>query len=652
MHLLENKFNLVPPRYRGTHRLHLLGNGHILVVAEDEKIWALTGPSYSHTNYFRLESILLNGQIPNFTARRIRGTGFWVYDAEGIRCLDFLPVGKPVFCRRISVRKKDKITIRLDIPSFIEICRLAEPENTILLSASAGAPMISMGKEIPVPGYCFLSLSGGKELGICVRDTVESFLPKVVDYILPYQMERYNIPKIEVEFHVDAEPEEDITFLAVCGRNEQDAKNLVEYFAGSPVESFQEDAFADWQNWFAKLEFPDNSPDTTREILEAVSVFIRVQTGKEGGVIAGHMYPMAYIGDQTFVIRALLATGQFDAARHIIEYILHKFEYFGSICNADDLGIDAIRNPFDNEDVFLPAMLLLMISFYVKATGDWALADRCWQMAQYSFQRQLKAIKNGLLPFHGDETERWVLIRGCDAPDVMDASSDSSLLFVSAAHFYAEMAERLGNKNEATKARAIAEKVAHSLEETFWRGDYFVSNYILPESELPGERTGHCNGCMQLGLLKRLGRDFLCQDCLKKQNLKTDIVRRERIITPFALRPAWAGYFAPGDMRAKQTLDFVLSNYRLPSGMLATNERVSSSTGNTLGLALICALAADDPRAKEIFNQLLDCVSTHCMYPEYYEADGLPYKCQVRPYESATNVHAIVEYTSRLKIRR
>ncbi|NQU74968.1 MAG: hypothetical protein HQ546_01480 [Planctomycetes bacterium] len=692
MTLLESHFKTVPFRQRANHRLHLLGNGHMLVIAEGGRILGITGPSYSFTNYVRLDEIRLDEQAPTLTAQRISQTGFWLYQASGLQCLDFLPEGQAAFCRRIAVSHHRRVTICLRCPSFIEITPMSLPPGA-LMAAPADVNMYAFGGRIPVPAWAGLAMVGGKNVKVTIGQTNRAYYQgeEVNDLFCAFQPRFWNLPSKSIVVEADASPGQDLALWVVAALTQPEATERLNEVTAQDLDDIQRQAFDAQLRWFEGLHIPENASPEARLTLESSAVALRVQTGHEGGVIAGHKFPLCYPQDMNFVMYGLLAMKQHAAARGIIEHLIHKFDHFGCTCNADDLGLDVIRNPYENEDVFIPADELFMLKMYAQATDDWDTLRRAWPWAQSSYRRQVWAMTGrrwqldpmrakqrfffhaigrwmtvgearaiaecvgregvgilggDLFPFHGDETERWSLIKGSDVPNMMDASVESSLFFIAGARFYAQMARRFGQPGEAEQALELTARAGRAMETAFWRGNHFVANLLVPEHDMPGQRVGSCHMCNQFVPLQRKGRDYFCEKCFKESDPTMKYRdHRERVNVASALRPAYTGYFGKGDPRLKSTLDFVLANFRSPdTGLLATNERVSHVAGHVIGMALTAATTAGDPRAGQLYEAIIANVGSQWTYPEFYDPQGVPYGCQLRPMESGGNIGAIVHY--------
>lgn len=65
-----------------------------------------------------------------------------------------------------------------------------------------------------------------------------------------------------------------------------------------------------------------NEDELTRihELCENIAFLIKAQQSEDGGIIAGHYYPMAYIRDQYGACRGLLALGLFEEVRRNLEF--------------------------------------------------------------------------------------------------------------------------------------------------------------------------------------------------------------------------------------------------------------------------------------------------------------------------------------------
>ncbi len=168
--------------------------------------------------------------------------------------------------------------------------------------------------------------------------------------------------------------------------------------------------------------------DTILDAIDNISVLIKTQQSSCGGVMAGHYYNMAYVRDQSGVMRGLLALGYTREAKAILDFWLHKFQVFGNIVNADAMGNDVSRLFFINDEVEVPAYLIFNCFEYYKHTKDNEFLKQAFPMMQWAFEIQLEHLVEGMTEFSGDET----YIAGGTFPvgNIYQGSAESTLLFI------------------------------------------------------------------------------------------------------------------------------------------------------------------------------------------------------------------------------
>lgn len=68
-----------------------------------------------------------------------------------------------------------------------------------------------------------------------------------------------------------------------------------------------------------------------KSVLESVAVLIKCQQSYDGGILAGHYYPMAYVRDQAGTMRGLLKMGYVDEAKMVLQFWFNKWSVFGNL---------------------------------------------------------------------------------------------------------------------------------------------------------------------------------------------------------------------------------------------------------------------------------------------------------------------------------
>lgn len=133
-------------------------------------------------------------------------------------------------------------------------------------------------------------------------------------------------------------------------------------------------------------------------------VAICSQQSKEGGILAGHPYHLAYVRDQYGGARGLLRMGCVAEARRILEHYRHIFSHNGRICNAQAMGVEGIVHFHENDNVEITGYLVRAAFDLFEKEKDEAFLCSLLPMLLWAVKAQIGELKDGMLPFNGDET--------------------------------------------------------------------------------------------------------------------------------------------------------------------------------------------------------------------------------------------------------
>lgn len=623
-------------RWGDGHDFEVLGNGRMILTEENGRIKVLCGPEYSGPTFVVDDEVHVGGKLVEFDRERILGTAIWIHSAKNLdgsafRTIDLVDWDSPVFYRFFLAEGGDvDFTDTFVIGDGMNVT-IQEVAGTsaVLITAPVGTRLFGLGYTIPREFVCliaphFSEADGASEgkLDVQVKDG-----------------------KVVVSGKAGQGP---LVLSFVTGWSKEDVLNLYRGNKVFPSEFILSHNVKTWQDWSGKVTYPDGCPDKLARLIESVSVFIKVQQSRDGGIMAGHIYPMAYLRDQYGTMRGMLAMGMLDEAKMVLKYLNHKLRRFGRIHNADDMGLDSIIHVHEHDNAEILGYAMLMVRDYIKKSGDKEFLRELYPFLRWCFYSQYEFSKDGLLPFNGDETYRWVLWH-LDAFDVEDYSFDSSMLFVTSGRFLQDVAVSLGFESEAEAISQIIAEVQENVENAFWRGDHYVSNNMnWDPKDLESVRPGVCEACLVFTLCKKAANNhFLCDACLEKYpDVQIKTVKRERVITPVSLRPLWVDYLKPEDERAQKNLEYVLGNFRMETGLLATNDKAQNLTGHTMGFLLDNLTKVGADKAQEVFDMMFDLVTPHGMFTEYYTRDGESYGCRMRAWESGVNVAAMIDFVN------
>ena len=173
------------------------------------------------------------------------------------------------------------------------------------------------------------------------------------------------------------------------------------------------------------------SGERRREFLQAVddaAALIRSQQSSEGSVLAGIIYHMGYVRDQYGVSRALLALGEWERARMILDFYWRVWQRSGLIHNAQAIGYPGIFHRHENDETEITGYLVVQAFDYYRKTRDTAFLREIMPMLEWATEAQQRNLIDGMLPFNGDET---YIAGGVVPRQVMyHGSAEATLLFV------------------------------------------------------------------------------------------------------------------------------------------------------------------------------------------------------------------------------
>jgi hypothetical protein len=285
-----------------------------------------------------------------------------------------------------------------------------------------------------------------------------------------------------------------------------------------------------WRSFTARRHnFADKIPDGYKykkrmlEAIDSVSVLIKCQQSASGGVMAGHHYNLAYVRDMSGVMRGLLALGYIDEAKSILRFWLYKWRMFGNLLNAEGMGNDSSRLKFMNDDVEIPAYIVLDCFKYYDYTHDDEFMTELFPMMQWAFEVQLPHLAHGMTEFSCDET----YIAGGVFPKYLtyNGSAESTLLFITGGEKLIKLAEKnsLWNKEKLDQYREKVMTARQLYKQNFYIDGVLYANN--PEREeyagKPRFRYGFCDGheinreTLQICWTENRGNGYyLCPQCI------------------------------------------------------------------------------------------------------------------------------------------
>ncbi len=498
----------------------------------------------------------------------------------------------------------------------------------------------------------------------CVMLVIRKGVKYFTDFCLIEELRMFIIPEGDAEY---IKNEKVFAFKQGKGR--------LLFISGTPGEITKHISFAltaenvynrskDFYDTFLKkgdhirnLIKPDH-PERERilNVLESTAICIKSQQSFDGGIIAGHYYPMAYVRDQAGTLRGLLKMGYIDEAKAVLDFWFMKFNTFGNLLNAESMGHNNDRLLFSNDEVEIPAYIVFCAFEYLNVTGDSEYLKHIFPMLKWAVKVQIPHLGNGMTGFSGDET----YIAGGTFPRefIYHGSAESTLLFIEGTFKFISFSEAfdLLNNDELIYIKKNAEYAKQKYRENFFINGILYGNnpdrekYIKP----PRYHRGFCvadilkNRPAPLMWLERGEHGYYrCPDCF---NEKVDIVNnpnKRYLLGSVGLLPVY--------YHSNMFTDYEIENNITPfikvfneKGYIPSNIEGTRSLGYDFGLMLYNLVYIDNPLKEKALSVMLDMADATNVWVEYYD-DKKAFNCRCRPWESAINIESLIYYLNNIK---
>lgn len=611
--------------------IHCIGNGRMLVYGKQADIIQLSGPPYSTPSIW---SMTLEQGLTVASSRE-RGTAVWHHqimkDGRPIaEITDFMSTELPCFVRKIKANapfyfatEQLKTGLVLDNPGLFNSAELPV-ESAYLFKTPAGAYIYNNYPTLEEACHQFLTL--GKAT------------------LTPGKLQ---IEKGESVFMVaggPSYPECNTTAVQALAFGTVELLNQSrEWWAG----------FTARRKNFDKL-LPASLPmrDKLLQTIDDVSVMIKCQQGREGGVIAGYNYHLGYVRDQYGVSRGLLKLGYTEEARQILDFYYQIWKKEGCIHNAQGVGNKAFH-VHENDHVEITGYFIIQAFDYLKASGDEAFLKEIFPMLNWAWQVQTGELIKGMLPFNGDET----YVAGGLLPRIAlsDGSAEATLLFINGGELLLKWAGKnhLWTTREMGKAEQILAETKKLYAENFLvEGKLQTNNPGRMEGQkYPAFRHGVCEqmgrveGCEFFGWTQKTPTNrYLCANCFVKSSLPA-VQSKAYFLPSVTLMPCYIGDTFLGEQAQRRFIGELSESYsatgRFSSRLDGTNQY--KILGYDYGFFLYALTKAGDPLRYRIYEEMMNALDKTGVWVEYYVEDK-PNGTFCRPWESAINIEAAITF--------
>ena len=617
--------------------INCLGDGKLLAYEQGPNVIQVFGPPYAAPTAL---SIRLVASTPTVThSWREPGAAIWHHDIlQGAKktgtLLDFVDSQSPLFLRRIQT---------------------AAPLR-FRLHWAAGTEVVRNGGR-----YAARGAAGGVLLGIAPgRPIFMNYLTQVSEW---YQLLWKGRVQAKQESPTDLllSVEPGTASLAVVGGDGYPAViENTEALLGSGSEPLLARTRAYWQRFsrarkdFGPLIRPD-VPERERllQTVDDVAVLLAAQQSAGGGILAGHNYHWFGVRDQYGVERALLFLGEPERARAIYDYYWGIWRCYHVLHNGQGMAPNMFFHIHENDGVEIPGYLILGAFDLLDSTRDEPYMEKIFPMLEWAWEVQKKNLVLDMLPFNGDETyvAGGLLPRSC----LNDGSAEATLLFLESGQKLVDWAEQHHKWRVArvAAARRVLNRVRRHYRKNFWRDGRLITNNPARATAAPMPRFRHgvCERCMAEGRFKHLtwnertstGR-YLCPVCFAKGSYPAAPVKIYALasvsLVPFYLHSRLFSQEELAPMVRKLANDFLATGSFQDADVPSVPGKI---VGYDVGLLLYALTELHDPLAGPVYRRVLGMADPTGAWAEYY-VNGQPHGTRCRPWESAINLEALLDY--------
>ncbi|MBE5767050.1 MAG: hypothetical protein E7335_07805 [Clostridiales bacterium] len=421
--------------------------------------------------------------------------------------------------------------------------------------------------------------------------------------------------------------------VVVCARTEECEQQL-----RAAVEK-EDDSTSYWRAFLDRITAKP-SDKRLAEAVKSVAIFIKAQQSRDGGVAAGHFYMAAYVRDQAGTARGLIRIGLLEEAKAILTFWKNKYMWHGDLKNAESMGDREGRLQFSNDEVEVPAYIILTAFAYYEASGDDAFMEEIHPMLEWAAHVQIKHVVRGMTGFSGDET----YVAGGTYPRcyLYHGSAESTMLFILSVEKY------MAYYGTHDVLDAKLQEAKSLYRENFFQGGQLMANCPEREkdSELPRFHFGWCDSCIidnKIGYIGWLERTedglYRCPDCMTEQVKNPIPELRAYSLSSVALLPAWHGFDFLTDDEQAEILQPFLDAYKKTHSVTSRQDESGDrrALGYDYALLLGAMTKARHPLMEDLLSLTLDILDEVGTWAEYY-IDNEPFNCRCRPWESAINL--------------
>lgn len=622
---------------------HCIGNGLMACYVSNGDIKQVFGPPYSSPAIIEM---LLDDELNRSSAVRRPKTAVWDTEvflnaANNVTATitDFAVLEKPALVRQINAEQPLDLIIKQhpELTRGIDRFLCVELEDGLLITLKV-LPGNNIYERYPTPFE--------QHLQIFVRG---NFSLKAWD-------------NADAHAEIKILPGE-TTFMFISGKDYPESDLYFQELRHSSVPELLRESADHWRNTLINIPILATIPKSIRRYgelvtaVENVAVCILSQQAVEGGVMAGHLFRLAYVRDQYGVSRALLKMGLYPQARRILDFYFHVFKTGGKILNAQGIGVDGLYHFGENDASEITGYLLTQFFDYAAAVGSNEILLPYLDILLWLEKRQRNCLVDNMMPFNGDET----YIAGHILPRTVinDGSAEATMLYVKSATSLCDFLTSQDLLPDlADEIRGVVHKIIGTYKNNFILDGKFVVNQPSRKNKapLPKYRFGVCNNrpnnpnCEYFGWNKLAKNDmYFCPTCLFSG---AELPPSDEVfyIESSLLMPGYMDFdLVSPDLIREHLLSAIhkLKICQAPSH--SQREDISPSeikrVGYDYGLLLfnLVKYGMDFAICEMVYDRLLDMVDDTGVWTEYYINDK-PCGTRYRPWESGINMDALLNF--------
>ncbi len=610
--------------------IYFTGNGRMAAGFCAGDLVQVFGPPYSAPTLF--ESSFIGQQYDRSVPQHLPKAAVWQVSlsANGQPCAqltDFVDAQEDAVVRMI--RSEKPVTLRLQ-PSenrseLFDYCTVEQTEYglRVLYKTKCGNAVYN-DYPLPFPQFFNLLVRGAKAT--------------------PYG-----------EYGWDITVDGEAVLMLVGGPSFPECDQAADRLQGFNVHTMLQRTVDHWHTVFETVTAMDSVPKAfpryqqLSEAVEGTVITLLTQQSREGGVLAGYAFHLAYVRDEYGVFMGMLRLGLYKQARQMLLYYLDVFRRSGKILNAQGMGVEGLFHFAENDATEITGYLLLQFFRYAEKTGDWQLLCDHVDFLQWLYDQQLAQLANGTLPFNGDETYIAGGLLPRDA--IRDGSAEATMLFIlsgSALQAFRQKYGLIDPEAAADMARVLEDTKAGYADHFVKDGRYILNDPDrMTEQQLPLYRYGVCMNlgkpqCEFFGWTKRSrGGVYLCPKCIARKDIPMQVTRLYDLPSAL-LMPAFLDAHLIPDQLIVDYLHKLCDKIKT-TGHFYSNEEKHKNVGYDYGLLLYNLEYFGLEDRQTVFDILLSQMDACGAWSEYY-IDGQHAGTRYRPWESAINIDALLYY--------